>query len=331
MLRYFLACSIMLYCCGIYACDICGCYMGITPYKNYTSIGIFYRYRAFHGYAQKPSKNLFPATMFRVAHDGHSHPDSTNLSPADNERLGQDYELYRIYEVRVRYYLHKRIELNGIIPWYFNSSKINGIHEQAPGLGDISVFAGYHLVDQLDRSAEFRQRLVAGGGVKWQTGEYYLKGHHGERLDALLQPGTGSNDLLLYINYLFGFNKIGATTNSLYKINGTNYFGERIGNSITTFASVFYMIGKNKWKVVPSVQLYHEYTSGLRISNTIRPGTAMHEFMIGTGMDLFLGKFLINAALQLPVYQAGQQGLSSVGRMVFGVSYNLVQKQHLLK
>jgi hypothetical protein len=32
------------------ACDICGCFMGITPYDNQSGFSLMHRYRIFNGY-----------------------------------------------------------------------------------------------------------------------------------------------------------------------------------------------------------------------------------------------------------------------------------------
>jgi hypothetical protein len=44
------------------ACDICGCFMGITPYDNQNGFSLMPRYRAFNGYrsyGQQPQ--FFPS------------------------------------------------------------------------------------------------------------------------------------------------------------------------------------------------------------------------------------------------------------------------------
>ena len=44
------------------ACDICGCFMGITPYDNQSGFSLMHRYRIFNGYqeyGQRP--HVFPA------------------------------------------------------------------------------------------------------------------------------------------------------------------------------------------------------------------------------------------------------------------------------
>lgn len=41
------------------ACDICGNYMGITPYDNKNSISFLHRYRVFNGYRDYQSHSQF--------------------------------------------------------------------------------------------------------------------------------------------------------------------------------------------------------------------------------------------------------------------------------
>jgi hypothetical protein len=46
------------------ACDICGIYMGITPYDNQSSVQYLSRYRVEHGYyGLNQSHRLFPKVM----------------------------------------------------------------------------------------------------------------------------------------------------------------------------------------------------------------------------------------------------------------------------
>ena len=43
------------------ACDICGCFMGITPYDNQSGLSLMHRYRIFNGYqALGQAPQFFP-------------------------------------------------------------------------------------------------------------------------------------------------------------------------------------------------------------------------------------------------------------------------------
>jgi hypothetical protein len=180
------------------ACDICGCFMGLTPYDNQSSVGLLYRYRSFSGYRGQ-NHYTFPngSKFFFPKNDRAAPLTEHNGNP-------NDYELYRTMEIRGRYFVHKRIELNAIIPYNSNSERYNGNTSSISGVGDVNLYAGYHLIRKLDQ-ATFNQRLIVGAGLKLPSGKNDLKTTSGIRYSALMQPGTGSTDGFVYANYLIGY------------------------------------------------------------------------------------------------------------------------------
>src|SRR6218665_1021181 len=211
------------------ACDFCGCFMGITPYDNQSSIGLMYRYKSYNGYyLPGQSHTVFPKS-YGLRHGGTEVPVQQ-----DPQVLQRDYEIYRTGELRAKYFIHHRIELNGIVPLLFNKSRRGDENETVNGIGDITLFAGYHLISRT-MTEKFQHRLILGAGVKIPTGNYYTKAADGDRIDFMMQAGTGSTDYLVYLNYVFGYKKTGLSFNSTYKINGKNYYMEQIGNSSTSY------------------------------------------------------------------------------------------------
>jgi hypothetical protein len=172
----------------VHACDICGCYMGVTPYKNYSSIGFFYRYRSFNGYSiANQSNKLFPSSVFRtsgITHGGDEPPPPAGAN-VDSLYPSKDYEVYRVYELRAKYFVHKRVEINAIVPIYFNSSRRMQETERLRGIGDINMFVGYHLISRQDRLT-WKSRLVVCSGIKIRTGHFYLTNDDNFRFDPLL-------------------------------------------------------------------------------------------------------------------------------------------------
>lgn len=88
------------------ACDSCGCFMGITPYDNQSSITLLHSYRSFGGYHGQKHP-LFPGnkSIFKFN-------NQTNAPITQHNGNPNDYEIYRTLEVRARYFLSKRIEFN---------------------------------------------------------------------------------------------------------------------------------------------------------------------------------------------------------------------------
>lgn len=310
------------------ACDVCGIFMGITPYDNQSSIGLYYRYRAFNGYnttatsgAFMPDGSLRNTQPMLVNH----HDDATNVYSS------KDYEVYRTIECRAKYYIHQRIELNFIIPYRMNNQSMNSVETKVAGIGDVNFYAGYHLIRKI-ATEKVQHRLILGGGIKLPTGEYKMVNNE-ERVDALIQPGTGTNDGFLYATYITGYKNLGFNSTLSYKINGTNSLNEKLANSITINASLFYKLkAKNKeFTVIPKAMLYYEYTEGLFVDKAYVPGTKMDVLMLGSGFDIFIKNFLLSFTVDLPVYENQEhEAMVNSGRFSIGLIYNINQKHYLI-
>lgn len=307
------------------ACDACGCFMGITPYDNQSSISVMHRYRVFNGYRNYQTHSLFfPSGAYKTAHGGH-----TVDTVVVKNYSSKDYESYKIFELRAKYYIHKRIELNVFAGIVNNKSKEDTIRNSTTGINDPSIFLGYHLL-QPKLDAKLKQRLVLGAGVKIPSGNYYVKDENKKRLPFLMQPGTGSTDVFTYANYVIGYKKIGLSTTVNYKMNGSNFYHERVGNSFTNFSSVFYKFSTKNWSFIPSLVMYHEQTKGLYVFDQLAKGTAMNEWMCGLGFDVFYKNVGLNFGMQKTVHQQQDEAnLKSVGRIYASLTYNFNQRKYL--
>ncbi|MBC7916051.1 MAG: hypothetical protein H7Y07_18245 [Pyrinomonadaceae bacterium] len=323
-MRYFRIIALLFLSSTAFGCDICGCFMGITPYDNQSSIGLLYRYRSFNGYAGMDHK-LFPRNSdFLIPSDAngtvphHSHGDPN------------DYEIFRTMELRGRYFIHQRVELNAIIPYNSNSYNFHGKTTTLSGLGDINVFSGYHLLRKL-KTTGISQRLITGVGLKFASGSSELKNNAGDRFLLLNQPGTGSTDGFMYLNYMAGYKKFGISWNAAYKINGQNKQSESIANSTTQFVNLFYNLPiSKKVKAVPSVQTFYEYTKGQKVNSVLTGEHEMNTLMTGLGLDLFYKNLALNTGLQLGAYNADTEHLRTAGRVHLGLTYNFNQLYYLL-
>ncbi len=310
---------------NIFACDICGCFMGLTPYDNQSSIGLLYRYRSFNGYNGQ-NHQVFPnGSSFFIPQDKKDAPlTGHNNNPSD-------YELYRTMEIRGRYFIHKRIELNAIIPYNSNSERYNGNTSTISGVSDINLFGGYHLIRKVNQ-ATFNQRLIVGAGIKLATGRNDLKTNQGIRYSTLMQPGTGSTDGFIYANYLLGYKKFGMSLNSSYKINGENNEQEGIANSSTTFLNFFYNQRLSKdWQVMPSLQFFYEKSAGETYKGMKTGDHEMNNLMGGIGADLFYKNIALNAGIQTNLWQAKTDHPQGAAKIYLGITYNINQLYYLLK
>jgi hypothetical protein len=339
------------------ACDMCGCFMGITPYDNQSGINMIYRYRSFNGYNSLGQQNhifpgmaMIPAPSASSTNNFLSQPTSLQTasfkgpSPALPQVLhgahsgggnvhvlsSADYEVFNVYELRAKYFLHRRIEVNGILPVNNTKSLANGRAIDHTGLGDISMFAGYHLVRKIEEE-KIQQRLITGGAIKLPVGNYYAE-ENDERIPLSLQPGTGGIDYFGYFNYILGYKKIGMSLNSMYKFNGENYYKERFANSATEYLNLFYKIPVKSWVLIPAIQAYYEYSAGLKIKDVLQEGTSMNIAMLGPGFDVYYKNISLNTSFQYTVFDRTDEGnLGSAGKIVFGLGYNIRQLNYLIK
>lgn len=297
------------------ACDICGCFMGITPYLNRNNISLLYRYRSFNGYNGQPH-SLFPnGGSFFI-------PAKSQNSPITNhDGNSTDYELYRSLEIRGKYFITSRFEVNAILPYVSNSERYNGYTSSISGVGDVNFYAGYHLVQKME--SNFKQQLIAGAGIKLPTGKNDFKNNEGIRYSSLMQAGTGSTDGFIYLNYLVGLGKFGASLNTSYKVNGKNNEDEGIANSTTSFLNIFYTqrIGKEV-QVMPSAQFFYEYSGGEKYKGVKSGEHVMNNLMGGLGADVFYKNIALNAGIQKNIWEGETDHPMSAGKVYVGVSYN---------
>ena len=295
--------------------------MGISPYDNKSSISFLHRYRVFNGYRDYQSQSqFFPASAYRVMH-GSDPVDST----ITKNYSSKDFESYKIFELRFKYFVLKRLELNVFVPFLSNKSKADDQYLSHTGLGDISFNAGFHVVAPKDKA--LRHKLIVGAGIKLPTGNYYAHDKHSERLPFEMQPGTGSIDGFMYVNYVLMTKKIGASVSINYKANGQNNYKEKLSNSHNDFVSLFYRLPISNVIFYPSIQANYEYTDGLKVKNELQKNTDVNSLLLGPGLDIYYKSFSVNLAWQFTTYEnVNESSLKSAGRLSFGLNYSFGNK-----
>ncbi|GGG40794.1 hypothetical protein GCM10011378_16330 [Hymenobacter glacieicola] len=317
--------------CGVLqasACDICGCFMGITPYDNQSSFSLMHRYRIFNGYqALGQSARFFPDHV-RPFFPTHLNQDAGYAHRHQGDPT--DYEAFRVVELRGKYFLAKRLELNAFVPYVMNTSQINGRQLNVAGLGDVTVLAGYHLIRAIE-TAGVQSRLIVGGGVKLPTGSFRRVNEAGRRYPLLNQVGTGTTDGFGYANYIGSFHRVGLSVNSSYRLASRNAFDNGLAPSTATFASLFYRVPVGqKVQLYPSAQFFYEKTKGETFEGRLTGEHAMNNALLGPGLDVYYQNFSLNTSFQLPVYTARTNHPASAGRMVLAVGYSFKQTRYLV-
>lgn len=303
---------------SVTACDICGTYMGIIPNEKNSYIAIFNRYRAFKGETFTGSNAWFPdGAYFKTEHAGHN---ASGLSM---------YEVFRVNEVRARYFVHPRVELNMVLPYIAIKEVVGSAVSEAKGLGDISFIVGYHLLDNKS-TGNLRHRLVVGAGIKVSSGDD-RNDAFGQRIPIMNQPGTGANDAILSLTYLVGYNNWGVMLNAMGKMNGTNAFREKIGNSINLSTGLFYKIKTNfGLHILPCMNLSYEHTKGVYLNNVLQRKSEMKSLIAAVGMQMQYRKFGLDVSVGLPVDEPKSSNtMFTTTQMVVGLTYNFSQKNYL--
>jgi hypothetical protein len=310
--------------------------MGITPYDNQSQLGVFYRYRSFNGYKDQKHA-IFPnnAQFFRlnpkpvyifdeklnqeISSSRHSHNKNPN-----------DYEIYRVAELRAKYFIHQRIELNAIMPFVMNSVRYNDVTTHIQGQGDLNVFAGYHAIRKIE-VPNVQQRLIIGGGIKFRTGEFYLTDATDKRIHYLVQPGSGSNDVFVFSNYFLSLSKLGFSTNLMYKYNGANMYKESVAPGFTNFTNVFYKLNLNQnFMIIPALSFFYEFTQGEIYDNKLTGSHGMNNALFGPSIDLFYKNISFNCVIQKSLFDLEKGHPESAGRVVFGLTYNFKQSNYIV-
>jgi hypothetical protein len=318
--------GILLLAPSLYACDVCGCFMGLTPYDNQSHAGMLYRLRTFSGYyGMNPSRKLFPSGSLRInpsaQHSGHTHGQT--LQP-------DDYEEYRILEFRARFFVHPRIEMNLILPVHFNSMRMHQTVHRVSGIGDVNFYSGYQLLRKNDMET-WQYRLTVGAGIKLPAGSHTRTDNHGQRFHLMMQPGTGTTDFFLYGHSTILLNRSGFSLAGAFKWNGTNDLKEKVSNSVTIHGSLFYKTFIGGQVIIPAVHYYYEHTAGIITDEGINQQSSMNVLMAGPGVDLYVGNFQFMLSGLLPIAEERIHGKAvSAFKMAAGIIFNFNQRNYLL-
>src|SRR6218665_2211013 len=115
-----------------FACDSCGGFMGLTPYDNQSQLTLLHRYRVFNGYrTYQQRSHFFIPGAYRTQHA----PGGDSAGVVRNYS-SEDYEAFKTLELRLKYFLHPRWELNAFLPVQQIRTKYNDVKTTSTGLAD---------------------------------------------------------------------------------------------------------------------------------------------------------------------------------------------------
>lgn len=199
------------------------------------------------------------------------------------------------------------------------------------GLGDLIVTGQYAF---LNPSEPFDAYLSLTLGVKLPSGVTDAKNVEGEEAEATIQPGTGSLDGLVGLNYrqtLFSvptvsgaYSALPLTIGVLYQVSGRGTYDYRFGNSLLTSIGTAYQFTQRATLLFQANGRFQGFAD-VGTTGEPREDTGGTWVFASPGLSLQLSDgFSAYGYVQLPVYQ-NVHGIQQTARLnlLFGVSYNI--------
>ncbi len=214
----------------------------------------------------------------------------------------------------------ERLTVLGFVPYVINDMSMRmkssmGMvmdhdMDQVRGIGDVSVLAYYTVFT--DAPIRPEHRFSVGGGLKFPTGKNDVKTASGSYVHAMMQPGSGSWDPILALNYLRAWYPLILQANLLYHWTTVGDEGYRFGSQFT------YEVA-SRYQVHDYVNLGLDLTGIIAGADEDREGkytrlTSMVDNPGNTGLhSIFLSPVLqgkipgtagsLELKFQLPIYQ----------------------------
>lgn len=273
------------------ACDICGCgvgnnYIGILPEFRRQVFGLRYRYNSL---------------LTHVGVGG----TTTYLTTKEN---------YQTLEAWGGWNITKNIRVMASIPYSFNERINQGSSRSKNGLGDITVWGYYQLIN--NRKPVLSKKLLVqslwlGAGIKLPTGKYNPSDKSSGSSDVnLFQLGTGSVDLNIGAMYDIRLQDIGLNLTANYKMNNSNRYHYSYGNKYNLNAQAYYKFNiKNKITLSPNAGLQFEQSKTDRDKGFTVDVSGGKLLTAAAGMEISYKKMAIGGNFQTPLSQDLAKGI----------------------
>ena len=177
---------------------------------------------------------------------GDVYRDGSRVDNSDNEletHLTQQYSVF--------YSVSSRLTLSGVVPIAKRHSEIssdNGttITGDQFGLADVSLLLRYKPF--VLHGMESTTIVSAAAGVKLPTGKTGGRDSEGHLLDAHIQLGTGSTDVLAGMSGFYSEGRMAFIGNLLGAITSRGANGHQFGNSLNYDASIRYNLNPDEYE-----------------------------------------------------------------------------------
>jgi hypothetical protein len=227
--------------------------------------------------------------------------------------------LNSITAFQFQYGLTDRLDIGILLPYVHREHNHIHHHEDGDewenwnfsGLGDISIIANYSVILP-ERKKEFYFGITA--GLKMPTGITNAVNFEGEQAEVTIQPGTGSWDGLLGLNFRYPlfiiktakeneYSTIPLIIGISYKIPGKGTFDYQFGKTLIVSGGTDYQLS-SKASVVLQINLRNQNYANTGSTDEPRENTGGTWIYLSPGMNLNLNDiFSVFGFIQLPVYQ----------------------------
>lgn len=135
-------------------------------------------------------------------------------------------------------YIRNNMDMRMVMKMGMMTTTTDKPMDTVEGLGDITLMA-FHTLYQ-DAPIKATERLTLGVGVKTPTGKNDVKNMNGKLVHAMMQPGSGSWDLVVMANYMRAFNKLILQGSAYYQMTSEGSEGYEYGDQLTADLTALY-------------------------------------------------------------------------------------------
>lgn len=296
----------------LHACDVCGIFLGIQPNDRASSFGLVYRMRYLEGrFAPPPPSPL-------------KHGGAEDL-PVPTHRT----ETYQALELRADIRLDERWSIWAMLPVVNNYASSNGgVDADIYGVGDPTVLGRWIAVNtrQYNDSVRWRHRLTVGVGPKLPIGPRTMT-YDDRPVDHDLQPGTGTVDGILSLEYLVRRGTWGVGLSSVTRLNSRRTDGFRAAHGYNGTLEMFRVFEGERVQWMPSVGGYVEVMSQDRYAGTADSATGGTTFFSHAGIKAWRKQWGAHVHWQHALAQRkGRDMMPDQERVLLGLTYILPRR-----
>lgn len=260
----------------MYFCDACGC--------SASGGGM--------GFSSMIDQNF---AGLRYFHQSYSSRDGVfNDSPWIDEN-------FNTLQAWARVPLGNKVQVSVQIPYHFHNRELSSGRQEINGLGDVTILGLYTLAQTVKDFASYTHTLQIGGGIKIPVGKY--NSDNNGSVNPSFQLGTGSWDYLLASEYVVRKESFGLNAMLNYVIKTTNDKEYRFGNQLNYGATLFYVLEKSQFTIVPQAGIAGEVYDANKQFGEVLPDTAGQTLFGKAGLEAGIGKFSVGVNGMLPISQ----------------------------